>query len=162
MYVNIYIYIYYRLIEHYFSQTHKFYIYIHLRSAMLLQMKLSFQIIPMNKHCCCCNDKIKMAWKPGKKQKENPVGYIGEGKTRKRNKKRVQRREDTTETACICVWRWDDPYEVGSHKGQLSLLGLIWGTDLRFDLRNWTWGTEPEELYQELYQRYCAPHPPCI
>ena len=31
--------------------------------------------------CCCCDhNKIKMARKPGKKQKENPVGCTGEGK----------------------------------------------------------------------------------
>ena len=31
-----------------------------------------------NKSCYCCDDnKVKMARKPGKKQKENPVGYTG-------------------------------------------------------------------------------------
>ena len=31
-------------------------------------------------YCCCCDDnKIKMARKPGKKQKENPIGCTGEG-----------------------------------------------------------------------------------
>ena len=34
-----------------------------------------------------------MVRNPGKKQKQNPVGYIGEGKRRKGNKRRVQRRE---------------------------------------------------------------------
>ena len=30
--------------------------------------------------CCCVDNKRKMARKPGKKQKENQVGCIGEGK----------------------------------------------------------------------------------
>ena len=30
-------------------------------------------------YCCCDENKVKMARKPGKKQKENLVGYIGEG-----------------------------------------------------------------------------------
>ena len=34
----------------------------------------------------------KMARKPGKKQKENPVGCTGKGKRLKENKRRVQRR----------------------------------------------------------------------
>ena len=43
--------------------------------------------------CCCCEDnKVKMARKPGKKQKENPAGCTGEGKILKANKRKVQRR----------------------------------------------------------------------
>ena len=38
------------------------------------------------------DDKIKMARKAGKKQKENPVGCTGEGKRLKGSKRRVQRR----------------------------------------------------------------------
>ena len=41
---------------------------------------------------CCDDNKIKMARKPGKKQKQNPVGCTGEGKRWKRNNRRVQRR----------------------------------------------------------------------
>ena len=38
------------------------------------------------------DDKIKMARKPGKKQKENPVGCTGKGKRWEGNMRRVQRR----------------------------------------------------------------------
>ena len=40
----------------------------------------------------CDDNMIKMARKPGKKQKENPVGCTGEGKRKKGNKRRVRRR----------------------------------------------------------------------
>ena len=36
------------------------------------------------------DNKVKMIRKPGKKQKENPVGCTGEGKRLKGNKRRVQ------------------------------------------------------------------------
>ena len=44
--------------------------------------------------CCrCCDDnKINMARKPEKKQKESPVGCPGEAKSWKGNKRKVQRR----------------------------------------------------------------------
>ena len=38
------------------------------------------------------DNKMKMARKPGKKQKENPVGCTGEGKRCKGNERRAQRR----------------------------------------------------------------------
>ena len=38
------------------------------------------------------NNKLKMARKPGKKRKESPVGFTGEGKRWKGNKRRVKRR----------------------------------------------------------------------
>ena len=74
-----------------------------------------------------------MVKKSRKKQKENPVGYTGEGKRWKGKRYR----EDKTVTACISVWRWGEPCEVGSHKGQLRLSG--------FDLRNYTRGV-PRKL----------------
>ena len=38
------------------------------------------------------DNKVKKARKPGKKQKENPIGRTGEGKRVKENERRVMRR----------------------------------------------------------------------
>ena len=50
----------------------------------VLNWRLSLEIVNGKTSCkasCCCDDnKINMARKPGKKQKENPVWCTGEGK----------------------------------------------------------------------------------
>ena len=56
------------------------------------------------------DNKVKMARKTEKKQKENPVGCTGEGKIWRGNKRKGYR-EDKTGTACSWVWRWGDPWD---------------------------------------------------
>ena len=55
------------------------------------------------KKICCCllfdEKKVKMKRKPGKKQKDNPVGCTG--KVEDVKKRREEHGEDKTGTACV-------------------------------------------------------------
>ena len=53
---------------------------------------INTEIFWLDIFCCCDDNKIKMARKPGKKRKGNPVGCTREVRELKGNKRRVQRR----------------------------------------------------------------------
>ena len=91
-------------------------------------------------HCyCSMTTRKKLASKPGKKQKENPLRHYGApGKVKDEKEIREEYREDKTETAYIWVWRWGDPCEVVNPVSQYSMIPKSsQGPSILIMLRGW-------------------------